>query len=62
MNRYIRQIGKEKILERISAFKNNEHMADDILSSILASYSNKANLTYLRFKIQISLKKKIKRG
>ena len=32
-------MGKDQIEERITAFKNNEHMPDDILSSILASYS-----------------------
>lgn len=35
----IRNIGREKILERIKAFKNNEHVPDDILSNILKSYS-----------------------
>jgi hypothetical protein len=40
MIRYIRKLGKEKIVERINAYKNNEYMPDDILSSILASYSN----------------------
>jgi hypothetical protein len=40
MIRYIRKLGKDKIVERINAYKNNEYMPDDILSSILASYSN----------------------
>ena len=37
--RNIRQIGRNRILERLNAFKNNEHIPDDILSSILANYS-----------------------
>lgn len=40
MIRHLRKVGKAKILERISAFQSNEHMPVDILSSILASYSN----------------------
>jgi hypothetical protein len=39
MIRYLRKMGKEKIMERITAFKNNEHIPDDILSSILTSNS-----------------------
>ena len=54
--RNIRRIGKEKIIERINAFKNNEHMPDDILSSILNSYS-KIELTLIT--IQTNLNKKI---
>jgi hypothetical protein len=37
---YIRDLGRNKILERVNAFKNNEHMPDDILSSILSDMSN----------------------
>ena len=37
--RLIRKIGREKILERIKAFKNNEYVPDDILSNILKTYS-----------------------
>lgn len=37
--KFIRKVGKDKLIERINAFKNNEHMPDDILSSILQSYS-----------------------
>lgn len=37
--RYIRKVGRDKVVERITAFKNNEHMPDDILSSILTSFS-----------------------
>lgn len=37
--RNLRQIGREKILERIKAFQNNEHVPDDILSNILKSCS-----------------------
>jgi hypothetical protein len=39
MIRHIRKVGREKIVERINAFKNNEHMPNDILSAILTSYS-----------------------
>ena len=39
MIRYLRKMGKEKIMERITAFKNNEHIPDDILSAILTSNS-----------------------
>ena len=39
MIRYLRKIGKDKIMERITAFKNNEHIPDDILSAILKSNS-----------------------
>jgi hypothetical protein len=37
--KYLRNLGKEKILERIRAFKNNEYIPDDILSNILKSCS-----------------------
>ena len=40
MVHYIRDTGRNKIMERINAYKNNEHMPDDILSSILSSSSN----------------------
>lgn len=39
MIRYLRKLGRDRIQERINAFKNNEHMPDDILSSILNSFS-----------------------
>lgn len=39
MAKFLRRIGKEKILERIKAFQNNEHMPNDILSTILSGYS-----------------------
>ena len=38
--KYLRDMGRNKILERVNAFKNNEHMPDDILSSILSDMSN----------------------
>lgn len=37
---YIRTLGKEKILERISELTNNELTPNDILSSILEALSN----------------------
>jgi hypothetical protein len=38
---YIRNIGREKILERLNAMKNEEHIpTDDILASILKNWSN----------------------
>jgi hypothetical protein len=40
MIEYIREMGRNKILERVNAFKNNEHMPDDILSNIMSNYSN----------------------
>ena len=36
---HIRELGRNKIMERINAYKNKEHMPDDILSSILSDYS-----------------------
>ncbi len=36
---YIRNVGKEKILERLNAIKNEEHIPTDILSTILKSWS-----------------------
>lgn len=36
---YIRETGKDKILERLKALKNQEHVPSDILSSILHSWS-----------------------
>ena len=39
--RHLRKIGRNKIIERINAYKNNEPIPDDILSTILAGYSNK---------------------
>ena len=38
--KYLRDTGRNKILERINAFKNNEHLPDDILTAILKSNSN----------------------
>ena len=43
MMKYLRKVGRDRIVERIAAFKNNEHLPDDILSSILSSYSKKKN-------------------
>lgn len=43
----LREIGRNKILERINAFKNNEHLPDDILSAILKSNSNYKKLSYI---------------
>jgi hypothetical protein len=37
--KYIRDTGKDKILERLKALKNKEHVPSDILSSILNSWS-----------------------
>ena len=37
--KFLRSVGREKILERIKAIQNNEHVPDDILSNILKSYS-----------------------
>lgn len=39
MSRFLRKLGKDKILERINAFQNNEYTPNDILSSILSGYS-----------------------
>lgn len=40
MIRYLRQVGRDKILERINVYKEQESAeANDILSSILKSYS-----------------------
>jgi cholesterol 24(S)-hydroxylase len=38
MIRHVRKIGRDKITERINAFKNNEYMPNDILSAILNTY------------------------
>ncbi len=35
----IRNIGKEKILDRFKAFKNKDYIPNDILSSILHNWS-----------------------
>ena len=37
---HLREIGRNKIMERINAFKNNEHLPNDILTAILKSNSN----------------------
>lgn len=49
MVRYLRKLGKEKIVERITAFKKNEHMPDDILSAILTSFSKKKIVVHIFF-------------
>ncbi len=37
--RYIRNIGKEKILERLNDIKNQNHVPTDILTTILNNWS-----------------------
>ena len=37
---YLRELGQKKIVERIDAYKNNEHIPNDILSAILKGNSN----------------------
>lgn len=54
MIRHIRQLGQEKILERFKAFKNKEHLPDDILSSILATNSYSQVLKVLKVVFKIS--------
>ena len=44
MIEYMRDLGRKKIIERVNAFKNNEHLPDDILTAILNSYSNNNNI------------------
>lgn len=39
MTRHLRELGRNKIMERINAIKNNEEVRDDILSSILKGLS-----------------------
>ena len=39
--RFVRKIGRDKIMERIKAMENNEHVPNDILTSILEGFSNK---------------------
>lgn len=39
MTRYLREMGKEKIVERIDTYSNEDNISNDILSSILASFS-----------------------
>ena len=46
MIEYIREMGRNKILERVNAFKNNEHVPEDILSTILDNYSNDQKMFY----------------
>lgn len=46
MIEHIREMGRNKILERVNALKNNEHMPEDILSSILSNYSNDQKMFY----------------
>ena len=38
--KHLREIGREKILERLKAIQNNEYVPDDILSNIMKNYSN----------------------
>lgn len=40
MIKFLRQSGREIIIERINSFKNQEYLQTDILSSILKSWSN----------------------
>lgn len=56
MNARLRQIGREKILERIAAMENNEHVPDDILTSILTSFSKFKTIYKQAILILISLK------
>ncbi len=37
--KYLRETGREKIMDRLRAIKNQEHVPTDILSSILHSWS-----------------------
>jgi hypothetical protein len=46
----MREIGRKKIIERVNAFKNNEHLPDDILTAILQNYSNNNNLHIQMYK------------
>lgn len=39
MIRILRETGRDRILERIKAFKNDEPLPNDILTSILTNYS-----------------------
>ena len=48
MIEYMRDLGRKKIIERVNAFKNNEHLPDDILTSILNSYSNNNKLLFYK--------------
>ena len=50
MIEHIREMGRNKILERVNAYKNNEHMPEDILSTILSNYSN-----YIVVRIKLGL-------
>lgn len=51
MNNFLRGVGKEKILERIEMFKNQDpNLPDDILTNILKSNS-KINIKYIQYLI-----------
>lgn len=51
--KYLRDMGRNKIIERVNAFKNNEHMPDDILSSILSDMSNGIQNNYMIYDFPI---------
>ena len=40
MAKYLRKVGRDKIMERIAAIENNEYVPTDILSQILEGFSN----------------------
>jgi hypothetical protein len=40
MIKALREIGREKIMERLEAIKNGDPLPDDILASVLNNYSN----------------------
>lgn len=58
MVRYVRSVGRAKIMERISAFKNNEHMPDDILSTILTSYGKEKFIMFELSNVEIGILQK----
>lgn len=39
MVKYLRNVGKDIMMERVNAFKNNEHLPNDILTIVLSSFS-----------------------
>ena len=50
---YIRDLCRKKVLERLNAFKNNEHLPNDILTAILKNYSNNKNILFHKLKTYI---------
>lgn len=48
MIRYIREIGRNNIKEHLTAFKNNDHMSNDILSIALKNFSKNKILDCLK--------------